>query len=179
MARFLAEQVVDTIAERTATRSLARRLRDPSPADPEWHRLLLEDREEHLLSGLARRLRRAGAPGADPFAVFNAAQDHLLSAARAHIDRWVLDGFDAGLARCSDETVRALLADVRALYALSVVEANRGWYLEHDRLTGSQAKAVIATVNQLCERLRPHAELLVDGFHIPDSWLAAPLLHQA
>jgi acyl-CoA oxidase len=179
MVRFLAEQVVDTLAERTATRSLARRLRDPAPDDPEWHRLLLEDREEHLLSGLARRLRRAGAPGADAFAVFNAAQDHLLTAARAHIERWILDGFDAGLARCSDDGVRALLADVRALYALSVVEANRGWYLEHDRLTGSQAKAVIGTVNRLCQRLRPYAGVLVDGFTIPDAWVDAALLHDA
>ena len=41
---------------------------------------LLREREEHLIEGLARRLRRATAPGADAFAVFNATQDHLVDA---------------------------------------------------------------------------------------------------
>ncbi|MDT7752362.1 MAG: acyl-CoA oxidase, partial [Pseudonocardiales bacterium] len=146
MIKFITEQVVDTIAERTAARGLAQRFKDPAPDDAEWHHELLADREEHLLAGLARRLRRAGEPDADAFAVFNAAQDHLLSAASAHVDRWVLDGFTAGLARCDDDGVTALLTKVRALYALSVVEADRGWFLEHGRLTASQAKAVTATV---------------------------------
>jgi acyl-CoA oxidase len=176
MIKFITEQVVDTIAERTAARGLAQRFKDPAPDDAEWHHELLVDREEHLLAGLARRLRRAGEPDADAFAVFNAAQDHLLSAASAHVDRWVLDGFTAGLARCGDDGVTALLTRVRALYALSVVEADRGWFLEHGRLTASQAKAVTATVNELCAELRPYADTLVDGFGIPDAWVDAVIL---
>ncbi|MDT7655918.1 MAG: acyl-CoA oxidase [Pseudonocardiales bacterium] len=176
MIKFITEQVVDTIAERTAARGLAQRFKDPAPDDAEWHQELLADREEHLLAGLARRLRRAGEPDADAFAVFNAAQDHLLSAASAHVDRWVLDGFTAGLARCDDDGVTALLTKVRALYALSVVEADRGWFLEHGRLTASQAKAVTATVNELCAELRPYADTLVDGFGIPDAWVDAVIL---
>ncbi|MDT7601841.1 MAG: acyl-CoA oxidase [Pseudonocardiales bacterium] len=176
MIKFITEQVVDTIAERTAARSLAQRFKDPAPDDAEWHHELLADREEHLLAGLARRLRRAGEPDADAFAVFNAAQDHLLAAASAHVDRWVLDGFSAGLARCDDDGVTALLTRVRALYALSVVEADRGWFLEHGRLTASQAKAVTATVNELCAELRPYADTLVDGFGIPDAWVDAVIL---
>jgi len=179
MVRFVTEQVVATIAERTSARGIAQRFRDPAPDDPAWHRSLLADREEHLLATLARRLRRAGADGADAFAVFNAAQDHLLHAARAHVDRWVLDGFDAGLARCADDGVRALLEQVRALYALSLVEADRGWFQEHDRLTASQSKAVIATVNTLCGQLRPHAGTLVDGFGIPEPWLDAAILRES
>ena len=178
MIRFVTEQVVDAIAERTAARTIAQRFRDPSPGNAEWQHSLLADRAEHLLGGLARRLRRAGAPGVDAFEVFNAAQDHLLAAARAHMDRWVLDGFDAGLARCSDEGVRALLARVRSLYALSVIEADRGWFAEHGRLTASQTKAVIASVNELCRDLRPHAGALIDGFGIPDAWLDAAMLRE-
>jgi acyl-CoA oxidase len=178
MIRFVTEQVVDAIAERTAARTIAQRFRDPSPENAEWQHSLLADRAEHLLAGLARRLRRAGAPGTDAFEVFNAAQDHLLAAARAHMDRWVLDGFDAGLARCSDEGVRALLARVRSLYALSVIEADRGWFAEHGRLTASQTKAVIASVNEQCRELRPHAVALIDGFGIPDAWLDAAMLRE-
>ncbi|HEY0577136.1 MAG TPA: acyl-CoA dehydrogenase [Pseudonocardia sp.] len=178
MIRFVTEQVVDAIAERTAARTIAQRFRDPSPGNAEWQHSLLADRAEHLLAGLARRLRRAGAPGTDAFEVFNAAQDHLLAAARAHMDRWVLDAFDAGLARCSDEGIRALLARVRSLYALSIIEADRGWFAEHGRLTASQTKAVIASVNEQCRELRPHAAALIDGFGIPDAWLDAAMLRE-
>ncbi|HEY2205073.1 MAG TPA: acyl-CoA dehydrogenase [Pseudonocardia sp.] len=176
MARFITEQVVAVLAERTNARNLTRRFKDPASDDPEWLASLLADREEHQLSGVARRLRRATEPGADAFAVFNAAQDHLLAAGRAHIDRWVLDSFDAVLDGCSDPPVRRLLGRVRALHALSVIEADRGWFLEHGRLTAGQAKAVTAAVNDLCRELRPHAALLVDGFGIPEAWLDAAIL---
>ncbi|HEX4360435.1 MAG TPA: acyl-CoA dehydrogenase [Pseudonocardia sp.] len=176
MIKFITEQVVDTIAERTAARSLAQRFRDPAPDDAEWYRELLADRAEHQLAGLARRLRRAGEPGADAFALFNAAQDHLLAAAAAHVDHWVLSGFDAALERCPDDGVAALLGRVRALYALSAIEADRGWFLEHGRLTTAQAKAVTTTVNELCQQLRPYADTLVDGLGIPDAWLDAVIL---
>ena len=34
---------------------------------------------------------------------------------------------------------------------------------------------MITTVNELCQELRPHAELLVDAWGIPDEVLAAPI----
>ena len=51
--------------------------RRQSLLDRGWQLELFEWREQHLLETLARRLRRA-AGADDPFAVFNAAQDHLL-----------------------------------------------------------------------------------------------------
>ncbi|GAA5165816.1 acyl-CoA dehydrogenase [Pseudonocardia eucalypti] len=175
MIRFVVENIADTVAERTSARALAQRLRDPDLEDPEWHRSLLEDREEHLLAGLARRLRRAGEADADPFAVFNAAQDHLLTAAKAHVDRFVLDAFDRTVDACADPGVAGLLGRVRALHVLALVEADRAWYLEHGRLTATQSKQVLGMVNQLCAQLRPHARTLVDGFGIPEAWLDAPI----
>ena len=52
---------------------------------------------------------------------------------------------------------------------------DRAWFLEHSRLTPARAKAVTATVNALCGELRPHADLLVEAFGIPDVVLAAPI----
>jgi acyl-CoA oxidase len=176
MIRFVTEQMVDIVAERTAARRLAGHLHEPRLGDPDWHRSLFADREEHVLAGLVRRLRRATAPDADPFAVFNAAQDHVLAAARAHVDRLVLEAAQAAVARCPDAAVSALLDRVLALHALAGVVADRAWFLEHGRLTPSQAKAVIAEVNRLCQELRPHAGALVDGFDIPGAWLDAAIL---
>ncbi len=55
-----------------------------------------------MLEGLARRLRAAAKPGADAFAVFNDAQDHVLLAARAHVERVVLESFLAAVERCTE-----------------------------------------------------------------------------
>src|SRR5699024_3889923 len=133
-------------------------------------------REEHVLDGVSRRLRRANADGADPFTVFNDAQDHVLRAGRVHIERVVLKAFVAAIERCADPDTRQLLERVCDLYALSVIEADRGWYQEHGRLTTERSKAVIEAVNELCAELRPHARTLTDAFAVPEQFLDAPII---
>jgi acyl-CoA oxidase len=135
---------------------------------------MFADREAHLVEGLARRLRRAGRSG-DVSAGFNAAQPHLLATARAHVDRLVLEAFVDGIERCPDPAAAALLGQVCDLYALSTIEAERGWYLEHGRLTPGRSKALTRAVEDPCGALRPHARTLVDAFGIPDAWLAAEI----
>jgi len=54
---------------------------------------------------------------------------------------------------------------------LSNLEEDRGWFLEHGRLTTRQSKAITRAVNELCRSLRPHARTLVDAFGIPDESL--------
>jgi acyl-CoA oxidase len=183
MVKFVAGQVFSNVIERTAARSLVQKLIDAAPGRDEdadlldrgWHLKMFEDREQHVLEGLARRLRRAAAPGADLFGVFNNAQDHVLRAARVHVDRVILEAFVAAIDECRDPQVAELLNTVCDLYVLSNLEADRAWFLEHGRLTTSRSKAVVAAVNQLCGEVRPHAVTLVDAFGIPDEWLGAPI----
>ena len=172
-ARFVADQAMETAFERIGARHLLRRLLDATPGedvdlrDRAWHLDLFEYRERHTLQTLARRLRRA-AGADDPFAVFNAAQDHLLSAARAHLDAVVLHAFVAAIQSCTDDEARDVLNRVCDLFALHTIEAERGWLQEHGHLTRPRAKRVIAEVNLLCSELRPLASTLVDAFAIPD-----------
>jgi acyl-CoA oxidase len=182
MVRFATRQFAGTVIERTAARSLVQRLSESGSRagednlrDRALHLRMFEDREKHVLDGLARRLRKAGAPGADPFAVFNAAQDHVLLAARTHVDRVVLEAFIAGIDDCADPQARQTLSTLCDLYALANIEQDKGWFLEHGRLTASRAKAVTAQVNALCAELRPDAIPLVEGFGIPVEWLGAPI----
>jgi acyl-CoA oxidase len=179
MIRFVAERVVGAIAEATSARSLAQRFRDPDRFDPEWHRSLLADRDDHVLAGLARRLRRAAEPGADAAAIIDAAQSHMLAAATAHIECWVFDCFDRAVHRCEHPETAELLATVRALYALATVYGDRAWFLEHGRLTTSQTRVIDGGIDELCARLRPKVELLVAGFGIPEAWLDAVILREA
>ena len=92
--RLVAGLVGDVVAEKTAVRQVVQTLLDSSDEDPDKSDLtdratqvrLLRNREDHLQRTCAQRLRRA-ADADDPFAVFNDAQDHLLAAATAGIDK--------------------------------------------------------------------------------------------
>ncbi len=183
MARFVADQVVVRVVERFAARPLIEALIDAVPGREEdadlfdrgYHLELFEWRERHVIEGAARRIKRGIDAGGDPFDVFNGAQDHVLLAARAHIERIVLESFVAAIDQCEDPDVAALLNTLCDLHALSSIERERGWYLEHGRLSGRRAKAVISAVNGLCSKLRPHAGTLLDAFGIPDEALAVPI----
>ncbi|HVT19973.1 MAG TPA: acyl-CoA dehydrogenase [Mycobacteriales bacterium] len=183
-AKFVAEQVADIVIERSGARGIVQRLIDALPGtsddetsllDREYQISLLAWREKHVLEGLARRLRKGFESDEDLFEVFNAAQDHLLLAARAHIDARVVEAFDAAIGAVEDGPVAHLLHRVCDLHALGVIERERGWFLEHNRLTASRSKAVTAAVNELCRELRPYAGLLVEAFGIPDELITAPI----
>ncbi|SHN81954.1 Acyl-coenzyme A oxidase [Geodermatophilus obscurus] len=184
---FIADMVRETVLERTAARGLIARLVDAVPGredevpllDRGWQLKMLEDREKHVLEGAIRRLRRGAAtPGVRPFDVFNDVQDHVLRTAQVHVDRVVLEAFVAGIERATDAGARALLERVCDLYALSTIEADRAWFLEHGRLTANRSKALTATVNALLKDLRPHMVTLVDAFAIPEDWKGAAILRE-
>jgi acyl-CoA oxidase len=183
-ARFVAERFVGAVIERTAARAVIERLANANPTgddlfDRGWHVRAFEDRETHVLEGLARRLRRAATGDADPFDVFNDAQDHVLRAARVHTDRVVLEAFVAAIDRCADPATRALLDRVCDLYVLSDIDGDLAWFLGHGRLTAARGKLVNDAVNTLCQDLRPHATTLVDAFTIPAQFLRTEMLSDA
>ncbi|MTV27321.1 acyl-CoA oxidase [Nitriliruptoraceae bacterium ZYF776] len=181
--RFVADQVVETVVERSAARQFVHTLRRAVPGrddeaglrDRGAHLELLAWREQHVIAGAARRLKAGADAGLDLFEVFNNVQDHVLLAAQAHIDRVVLERFVAAIDRCEDAEVARLLAAVCDLHVLSLLERERGWFQEHGRFTAARSKAIVRTVNELCEELRPHAALLVDAFAIPDEVIGAPI----
>src|SRR5437868_7288098 len=179
MVRYVADQVVSAVLERTAARSLGQLIADAIPRgeegssilDREYHAYLFAWREKHVLEAAARRLRKLMANDGDAFAAFNAVQDHLLLAARAHVERVILEHFKAAIDRCDDAETKSLLDQVCDLHVLASLERDRAWFLEHGQLSASRAKAVITNVNRLCRDLRPHARLLVDAFGIPEELL--------
>ena len=176
MVRYVADQVVSAVLERTAARSLGQLIADAIPRgeegssilDREYHAYLFAWREKHVLEAAARRLRKLMANDGDAFSAFNAVQDHLLLAARAHVERVVLEHFTAAIDRCEEGEVKSLLDKVCDLHVMASLERDRGWFMEHGQLSAARAKAVITNVNRLCLELRPHAQQLVDAFGIPE-----------
>jgi acyl-CoA oxidase len=180
LAQFFAGQVLSTVAERTAIREAIVRLADElrpgrddegEPFDRDIQCGLIRWRQEHILQGAARRLKGGIDAGNDPFSVLVDCQDHVVDAARAWVDLVVLESFNAAVGRCQDPELREILDKLCGLYALSRIEAERGWYQEHGKLSSTRSKAVLKAVNTLCGELREHAELLVDAFGVPEASL--------
>ena len=140
-----------------------------------WHIAMFEDREKHTVEGLAKRMR-AAARASDVFAATNACQSHMLAAARAHTDRIVLEAFIEGIDECEDPYIASILGKVCDLYALTTLEENRGWFMEHERFDGARSKAITEAVDTLCRELRPKALALVEGLGVEESWLNAAIL---
>jgi acyl-CoA oxidase len=188
MVRFVAGLAVDTVIERTAAHKLLERIKDVLPGgddkwdqeagllDPEYQLAMLRWREEHMLSGVARRLKRGMDGGMEPAEVFSRCQDHVIAAAYAHVERLVLEAFTTKVAAMPDDDNKAALGLLSDLFALTTIEADRAWWMEHGRLSSQRSKEISRTVGQLCRKIRPIAEDLVDAFGVPAELLHAELL---
>ena len=158
--------------------------------DTEFHLAAFRYREESLLRSVAARLRHRIQEGQDSYQAFNDCQDHLLSTAHAHVERVALEQFIAAVQSCEPgssgldasepraaepRSLQVPLQSLCRLFALSRIEADRGWFLETGYLSSGKSKAIRARVNKLCADLRPDAVRLVDAFGIPDELLGAPI----
>ncbi len=184
-AQATARLLGDRFMERTAARTAIERMVASARLRPEseqllargWHVEMLEYRERRLVESLAARMREAGKVAADEsFEAVNKLQQHMLAAARAHTDRIVLEAFIAGYDGCTDRYVRALLVKVCDLYALTAIEDDRAWFLEHHRIDPTRSKAIRAAVDDLSAELRGYALELVEGLGVPESWLGSKML---
>lgn len=188
MVRFVAELAVETVVERTAVHQLLERIKDVLPGgddgwdqesgllDSDYQLAMLRWREEHMLAGVARRLKRGIDAKMDPVQVFSQSQDHVIGCARAHVERLVLEAFVAKARSVPEGDNKVAVNLLCDLHALSVIEGDRGWFLEHGRLSSQRSKAISREITSLCRKIRPLAKDLVDAFGVPEELLRAELL---
>jgi acyl-CoA oxidase len=182
MVRFVASLAVETLLEKTSAHQLFQRIKDALPGgdqwdqeagllDPNYQRAMLRFREEHMLGGVARRLKRGIDNGMNAGEVFSRVQDHVIAAARAHVERMVLDSFIEKTRALPDGDQKIALDLLCDLHALSTIEADRAWFMEHGRLSGARSKSISREINDLCRKIRPLAVDLVDAFGVPEAML--------
>ncbi|MFF4067336.1 acyl-CoA dehydrogenase family protein [[Kitasatospora] papulosa] len=185
MVRHVTGLAVETVIEKTSAHKLLERVRDLLPGGDEWDQeaglrdseyqlAMLRYREEHMLAGVARRLKRGIDQKRDPGAVFSQVQDHVIAVAHAHVERLVLEAFVDKLRAQPEGGNKVALGLLCDLFALSTIEADRAWFMEHGRLTVQRSKAISREVNDLCRKVRPLAVDLVDAWGIPPEMLRAP-----
>ncbi len=186
MVKFVAGLAVETVLEKTNVHKLLERIKDVLPGgddgwdqeagllDPEYQLAMYRFREEHMLGGVARRLKRGIDQGMNPGEVFSRVQDHVIAAARAHMERLVLEAFIEKARSLPDGDLKVALYLLCDLHALTGIEADRAWFMEHGRLTSQRSKAISREVSSLCRKIRPLAGDLVDGFAVPREMLRSP-----
>ncbi|MGW3333789.1 acyl-CoA dehydrogenase family protein [Streptomyces rubiginosohelvolus] len=185
MVRYVTNLAVETVIEKTSAHKLLERVRDLLPGGDEWDQeaglldseyqlAMVRYREEHMLAGVARRLKSGIDRKRDAGAVFSEVQDHVIAVARAHMERLVLEAFVEKMRALPDGGNKVALGLLCDLFALSTIEADRAWFMEHGRLTVQRSKAITREVNDLCRKIRPLAGELVDAWGIPDAMLRAP-----
>lgn len=142
----------------------------------EFHRDAFKYRKQKLLITLSQRMQDYLKKRVDPYQAFLRCQTHMLASAHAYIDNIVLKSFIKAIDTCEDAGVKQIMNKVCDLYALSVLEDEKGWFLENDYFEGSKSKAIRRVKNKVIQELRPNIEGLVDGFGIPDVMLGAEIV---
>jgi acyl-CoA oxidase len=171
MARLVMEQAAGRAVTGSGLRRLGQNLSDRGSTaravkelrDPSHQHELLTDRVETMVASIATALR-AAKKGPAAAAAFNAHQSELIEAARAHAELLQWEAFTEGLEKITDDDTKQVLTWVRDLFGLHLIEQNLAWYLINGRLSAARAEAVTAYVDRLIDRLRSHAQSLVDAF---------------
>lgn len=172
VVRYLADRAQTRVAELNPV--IVRRGDEEHLRDPDFHLAAFRYREERLLGSVARRLKGRIDDGMDSFDAMNAVLDHVVTLARAHTERLLLEAFLDGVTRAPTPGISESLRTLAALFALSRLEEDRAWFLEAGYFEGRKSEGIRAQVNALCGEVAEQAVLLVDSFGIPDDVLAAP-----
>jgi acyl-CoA oxidase len=170
---YVASKTKTSITEKNPL--IVRNIDEGHLMDPSFHLSAFEYREKDLVDSAAKRIKRLIDEGMDPFDAFNVCQHHLLTVGKAYMDRIMLEQFIQAVKAAEGKSFAQILQKLCALFALTIIEENKGWYLEQGYLEGVKTKAIRKMVNQLCWEIRKDAVPLVSAFDIPDSCLSAPI----
>ncbi|GAB4100022.1 acyl-CoA dehydrogenase [Sinomonas halotolerans] len=143
---------------------------------PDTQRLLLAERVQTMVAQAAQALQGAHRlPQAEAAARFNAHQDELIEAARAHAELLQWEAFTEALEEVRDPGTRQVLTWLRDLFGLTLIEKHLAWHLMNGRLSMQRGRTIGEYINRLLAKLRPHAIDLVDAFGYRDEHLRATI----
>lgn len=142
--------------------------------DPALHVELLAYRERTLRESVRAAMRDDAVPRTY-LESWNDNMNTALAMARARGVRLAVEEFHAACDAAVDEHAANGLRLLAALYALVEIGRDAGWYLARGVLTAAQTEALSSTVDSLCPRILPLAEVLADGFALTPELLRAPI----
>ncbi len=143
--------------------------------NPKFHLHAFDYRTKRLTYTLAMRIRGYIKKGIPSYQAFLKVQTHLMHLGRAYSIELAYKSFREQYNTIDDVEYKALFEKLGTLYALYELRKDASWYLEQGYIGGTKSKAIRQRVERLCTELRPHLEILVDGFGIPAHCLTAPI----
>lgn len=137
---------------------------------------LLRGRVDEMTARLGGQLRPTSRLPRDKASeLINRHQVELIDTARAYGELLQWESFSAGIKRATDADTREVLKMLRDLFGLSLIDANLGWYLAHNRLSRGFARSLQMNIQELSRLLRKHSQDLVDAFGFAPDDVRAPI----
>ncbi len=143
--------------------------------NPKFHRHALDYRTRRLTYTLAMRIRGYIKKGMPSYQAFMKVQTHLIALGKAYAAELAYQTYSDFVTEMPEGKNKDLFQKIGTLHALQEIRKDAEWYLEHGYLGSSKSKALRQRVERLCTELRPHIEVLVDGFGIPSQCMSAPI----
>lgn len=144
--------------------------------DPKFHKHAFDYRTKRLTYTLAMRIRDYIKKGVPPYQAFLKVQTHLMTLGKAYSSELAYTSYMDFVDGITEEKNRLLFQKLGVLYGLQEIRKDASWYLEQGYLGGTKSKAIRQRVERLSSELRPHIDVLVDGFGIPAPCLRLPIL---
>lgn len=138
---------------------------------------LLAQREAHQLYVCATKFRDLKKEKGTETAMLRL-QPQLLQYANAYMEHIVFHSFVDGISGTKKSTnpeLNNILQDLVRLHFYSTINQDRGWFVENQYLSARASKLLEEQIDKQCRKIRPHAQLLVNAFGIPDQLLMAPI----
>lgn len=143
--------------------------------NPKFHQHAFDYRTRRLTYSAAMRIRDYIKKGVPTYQAFLKVQTHLIALGKAYSCELAYNTYLQFTETIEDKKNQQLFQKLGCLFALSVIREDASWYLEQGYLGGTKSKAIRQRVERLSTEFRPHIEVLVDGFGIPDHCLTAPI----
>ncbi len=144
--------------------------------DPRFYAHAFRYREEKLTLSISTRMRKYLGQRIDPNDAFLKCQLHMIELGAAYSERLALTSFQAAIEKVDNARTKEVLEKLCQLYALSIIQQEKGFFLENEYLGSSKTKAIRRMIAKLNQELRPLAGLLVDSFGIPEELLGANIV---
>ncbi|MCK0192169.1 acyl-CoA dehydrogenase [Arenibacter sp. F20364] len=143
--------------------------------NPKFHKHAFDHRTRRLTYSAALRLRDYIKKGVPTYQAFLKVQTHLIALGKAYSCELAYNTYLQFVEKIEDKKNQELFQKIGCLFALSEIREDASWYLEQGYLGSTKSKAIRQRVERLSTEFRPHIEVLVDGFGIPDHCLTAPI----
>ncbi len=140
LVKYIAKQAATSLTEMNPI--ITRKTALEHISDSEFHLAAFTYREQHLVTRAGQRLKFRIDAGMNSFQAFNECQNHLVTVAHAYIERVILEQFIAKVERIENPELKETLSRLCQLFAITLLDKYKGWYLENGYFEGVKSKGV-------------------------------------